>query len=187
MKKIILVILVGLFVSSIGYASDVFIELKGIRFYPSEEVFKDIYGSGMAYGGEIAVGLFKNFDLWIGANYFKKTGELSFTKEETTIKIIPIGWGLRYRFSIGAVNLYTGGGISYYDFNETNPIGDVSTARMGYSLKIGGFVKIIKGLFIDIYFNYSYCKISPAAFEANIGGYSTGVGIGYYLPLKLEK
>ena len=39
--------------------------------------------------------------------------------------------------------------------------------------------KVIKGLFFDIFGEYSYCKMTPADFTINIGGMTAGVGVGY--------
>ena len=161
-------------------AKSILFELKGSYFSPTETLFKEIYGEGMSYGAEISVGIWKRIDICVGGNYYTQKGELTFTKDETTIKIIPVGFGVKYRFITGTLNVYAGLGFKYFLFNESNFIGDVSTAKMGYEGKIGVFLKIGSGIVFDVYLDYSYCKISPTSVETNIGGMNTGVGLGYW-------
>jgi len=152
----------------------------GINYFiPSEKVFKDIYGGGMMYMGEINIAIWKSLELWIGGSYFLKKGKLTFTEEETKLEIIPIGGGLRFRLSTGRLDFYVGGGLSYFLSEEKNPIGDVSKRELGYDGRIGSIVELPKGLIIDIFINYSYSITKPADFKVNIGGFRTGIGIGY--------
>ena len=131
------------------------------------------------YGGEVSVGVWRDLDLWLGGSYFSRKGELTFTKEETTLEIIPLGAGVKYRLTRGSLSFYIGLGLNYYQYKEKNPIGDVSEGGLGYIGKVGSYVKVTDGLLIDLYLNYSYCKIKPADFDVNIGGIEAGVGVGY--------
>lgn len=55
----------------------------------------------------------------------------------------------------------------------------MSKGGLGYIGKIGSYVKVTGGFLIDLYVNYSYCKMRPADFKINIGEIEAGVGIGY--------
>ena len=178
-KKIIVLIALVCFMSGLANAADVIIEFKGSYFSPSESFFKDIYGGGIMYGAEVSFSVWKQLDVWLGGSYFTKKGELTFTKEETKLDIMPIGGGLKYRLTTGVFNLYAGAGLNYYQYKESNPLGDVSKGGLGYIGKIGSYVNVAGGFLIDLYVNYSYCKLKPADFEINIGGIEAGVGIGY--------
>ena len=152
----------------------------GVNYFsPPEQRFKDVYGNGMTYSGEIGIGIWKGLKLWIGGSYFTKKGELFFTKEETKMQILPMGGGIKYLLTEGRANLYTGMGLYYYQFKETNPIGDVSKSGLGYVGQIGVFVKVIGGLTIDFRMDYSYCKLKPVNRNINIGGFEAGVGMAY--------
>lgn len=179
MKKLIIIIVSVILLSGLANAADFIVELKIHYLHPSEEAFRDIYGGGMMYGGEISIGVWKGLDVWLGGSYFSKKGELTFTKEETKLEIYPLGGGLKYRLTTGVFNLYAGAGLNYYQYKESNPLGDVSKGGLGYIGKIGSYVKVTGGLLVDLYVNYSYCKIKPEDFEINIGGIEAGVGIGY--------
>ena len=78
----------------------------------------------------------------------------------------------------GDFRLYIGGGINYYQYKESNPIGDASENGLGYIGKLGGFLSVTQSLVFDVFVNYSYCKIQPADFEINIGGLEAGIGLG---------
>jgi opacity protein-like surface antigen len=179
MKKLIIIIVSVALLSGLANAADVIVELRAHYLHPSEVAFRDIYGGGMMYGGEISVGVWRGLDVWFGGSYFSKKGELTFTKEETKLEIYPLGGGLKYRFSTGIFELYVGAGLNYYQYKESNPLGDVSKGGFGYVGKIGSYVNVTGGFLIDLYVNYSYCMLKPADFEINIGGIEAGVGIGY--------
>jgi hypothetical protein len=152
----------------------------GVNYFsPPEQRFKDVYGSGMTYSGEIGIGIWKGLKLWIGGSYFTKKGELFFTKEETKVQIFPMGGGLKYLLTEGSANLYSGMGLYYYQFKETNPIGDVSKGGLGYVGQVGVFVKAIGGLIIDFNLDYSYCRMRPVERSINIGGFQAGIKLGY--------
>jgi hypothetical protein len=179
MKKSIIIMIIVVVLSGLANAADVIVEVRAHYLHPSEAAFRDIYSGGMMYGGEVSIGVWRGLEVWFGGSYLSKKGELTFTKEETRLEIYPIGGGLKYRLTTGVFNLYTGAGLNYYQYKESNPIGDVSKGGLGYIGKIGSFVKITSGLLFDLYVNYSYCKMKPADYKINIGGIEAGMGIGY--------
>lgn len=153
--------------------------MKGLYFQPAEQAFKDIYGAGAAFGAEGFIGLGKRLDLWISGDYFQKEGELTFSKKETTVRIIPLAAGLRLRVPVDRFNFYVSGGLGYFLFKEENIIGTVKESKLGYLGKAGVYVKMIKGWYLDGHVQYAHCTIQPLDIKAGIGGMSIGVGIGY--------
>ena len=137
------------------YAEGFFIEAKGSYYQPTDQYFKDIYGSGMTYGGEIGITLWKGIGIWAGGDYFSKKGELTFTEESTEIKIIPLYAGIKYQLREGKIAPYIGLGIGYFQYKETNPLGKVDKGDIGYIGQVGCLFKIIGGLFFDIKGSYS--------------------------------
>ena len=85
MRKFIIIIFSVVLLSGAANASDVIVELRAHYLHPSEEAFRDIYGGGMMYGGEVSIGVWRGLDVWFGGSYFSKKGELTFTKEETKL------------------------------------------------------------------------------------------------------
>lgn len=161
------------------------IEINASYFFPSEKAFRDIYGEGIKYGFDISRNVWKNMELHVYLNYLFKRGELTFTRERTWVKIIPLGTSLRYTFLKKKINLYAGVGLTYNLFEEKNPIGRVREDKLGYTAKIGGFKrlkglkKFMKEFIIDVYINYNYCKMKPAEIKFDIGGVDLGIGFGF--------
>lgn len=179
MRKIIVMIGVLLFVSGSAHAANIILEFKTQYFSPSDEEFKDIYGGGVMYGGEVSIGVWKGLELWLGGSYFSREGELTFTKEKTELQIIPVGGGLRYRWQGKSLSPYLAAGLGLYQFKESNPIGEVDLGEVGFVAGIGTYVRIAGGLLIDLYANFSVCEFRSDDFEINISGFGTGIGIAY--------
>jgi len=180
MSKRILILCLAIIMSfASAYAKEVRIIVRGKYFQPVEQDFIDIYGKGMIYGGEINISVWKRIDIWAGVDYFSNKGELTFSKEETEIQIIPIYGGIKYRLSKGMLNPYIGLGLGYFLYKETNPIGTVEKGNIGYITQLGCLIKIMEGLFLDIHGAYNYCRVKPADKEANLGGLQGGIGLGF--------
>jgi hypothetical protein len=184
MKKWIFIILFPLVLSTLATAADVTFKVKGSYFYPYDTAFKDIYGSGLMYGVEASTEISRHLEMWIDGSCFFKKGELSLTKEETKLRIIPVGGGLRYSLSLSRIHVYSGIGINYYLYNEKNPIGDVNCGNLGGSFNVGSFVRVSGGWIIDFFVNYSYCEMKPADYKINIGGIEAGIKLGYSISEK---
>lgn len=182
---IVLVCSILFLFSDVVYGGKFLLEAKGMYFQPADQYFKDIYAGGsftdwISYGGEIGIKIWKSLEIWAGGHYFTKTGKLTFTEEETKIKITPIYGGIRLRLSKGKVSWYVGAGVGNFKYKEENPIGTVDKGDIGYIGQAGVIFKIIGALFIDVKGNYSYCKVKPAGVEeVNLGGIQGGIGIGF--------
>jgi hypothetical protein len=179
MKKIFFIASCFFLIAGDIYPSNLAVQLRATYLLPSEQAFKDVYDGGMTYGGEISIGIIKKIDLWAGGSYFSKNGKLTFTEEDTKVSIIPLGIGIKYKLLDGSIKPYVGLGLNYYQYKESNLLGDVSKGGLGFVAKAGGIFKISGGLLVDLFFGYSYCKMKPADFEINIGGLEAGIGIGY--------
>lgn len=155
------------------------VAVRGQYFNPSEAVFKDVYGGGFAFGGEVTVRLWKGLTTWLGGSTFSKSGKLTHTGETTKVRITPIGWGLEYGIVRGRFGAYAGAGLSSYQFRETNFIGDVSSGGLGWNARAGVTFRFAKKLFADARLGFSRCHIDPSGIKVNIGGLELGVGLGY--------
>lgn len=181
MKKILFgVIAITVLLTLSASATEILYEFKGHYFNPSDQRNKDIYGSGWVFGGEIGFGVRQSLNVYVSGSYYSKEGELTYTKENTKLKIIPLAVGAKYHFNIaGGLNLYAGAGLTYNIFKEENPIGNVSKNGFGFVVNSGLLAFVFEGLYLDGYVNYSYCKMKPANVDINIGGLELGLGIGY--------
>ncbi len=181
-------IILSLFLSAAPLpASDLSITIFGLYFIPSENAFKDIYGNGTEFGGEIKYSFLANCGIWLSGSYYEKQGELSFTREKTVVSVVPLAAGLSLQIPGDWIRVYWDGGIGIFNFQEENPIGRVTQNRLGYLTKIGASFFPFKGLVLDVFIRYSFCRIRPLEIEANIGGLSFGVGLGWRFRLSEEE
>jgi opacity protein-like surface antigen len=77
------------------------------------------------------------------------------------------------------MNLHAGAGVQYFMFNEDNPIGEVRENKLGLIARMGVDTRIMQKVWIDVFAEYSYCRMKPAEFEFDIGGPAAGIGLGY--------
>lgn len=183
-KRIIIIGISFLVLSSLLNAKGFRIELNTGYFYPSEKAFRDIYGNGLIYGLDISKNIWKEMELHLDCKYFSKKGKLTFTQETTKIQLVPLGLSLRYTFLKKKFNLYAGAGLTYVSFEEKNPIGKVRKNQMGFAVKAGVLrrlktdKKFLKAIVVDACINYHYCKMKPADIKFDAGGIDLGIGLG---------
>lgn len=157
----------------------VMLEATGSFFSPSDQAFKQIYGSGYYFGGEITLAIVKGFGIWVGASFYSKDGLTTFTQEPTKIKIMPIYGGIKFRVPEARVSPYVGLGVGYFSYTEESGIGSVKKGDIGYLGQVGIVVKLFGPLILDVKGSYSYCKAQPENVEANLGGFQGIVGFGF--------
>jgi len=155
------------------------VKIGAIYFMPSEQSFKDIYGSGLGYGGELNFGLWKSVSVWIIGNYYANDGSLPVTAEDTTLSLVALGGGPKIRLSQGRIGPYLGIGPVAYFFKEENPIGIADGTGFGFIGQLGFSFQVVGGLILDASLNYTYCQVQPQNVKANVGGLQLGLSIGY--------
>lgn len=155
------------------------VKIGTVYFMPSEQSFKDIYGSGLGYGGELNFGLWRSVSLWIIGNYYTNDGTLPVTKEATTLSLVALGGGPKFRLSQGRISPYVGIGPVVYFFKEENPIGTADGTGIGFIGQFGFSFRVVGGLILDANLNYTYCQVQPQNVKANVGGLQLGLSIGY--------
>jgi len=156
-----------------------YISVGANYFSPSEKSFRDMYGEGVTFGGEVNIRLWRVINIWILGNYYFKKGELPFTKEPTRMTLVPIGIGLKLMVQRNVFNPYIGLGPVFYIYKEKNPIGTANGIGIGIMGDIGCYFRITGGFLIDTSVNYSYCEARPQNIKADLGGIQAGIGLGY--------
>jgi hypothetical protein len=110
-------------------------------FQPSDQIFKDIYGSAMIFGGEIGVKVWKGLGLWAAVDVYSKDGTTTLSDEPTEIRIIPICAGVIYRFMDKRLQPYLALGIVFFRYRENNNFGKVEGGALGYMARAGESVR----------------------------------------------
>ncbi len=158
------------------------LELHAAHFTPSEQVFADIYGKELGFGAELGIEMGRRFEIWVGAGYFAANGELTFTREETSLEITPVEVGVRYRFTHDTpVMPYVGLATGLYFFSESSPIGEVSSSELGFAAEVGVLISLSGRFRLDLRVDRSFCKVKPAEIEVEIGGTALLAGLRYRL------
>ncbi len=155
------------------------IQARGSYFSPSDAFFREIYGYGITWGGELGFGFGGPLAGWAGGDYFVQKGKLPFTEDETKIRIVPLSAGIKYFLGFGRWRPYVGGGIAYFQFRETNSIGTVEKGGIGFLGRGGIVLKLGTTFFLDLQGSWSSCRVKPLEVEANLGGLSLGLGLGF--------
>ncbi len=156
------------------------VDAKAVAFYftPQEQSFKDLYGSGPAYGGELGIRLWKSLDLWLVGNHYSATGSLPQTQEQTSMAITLIGGGLRLKLRSGSIHPYIGAGAAACMYKEDNPIGTAQSTEPGFIGQAG--LELALGRFlIDAQVLFSRCTVQPGEIKADLGGFYAGLALGY--------
>jgi len=159
-------------------AATIRVEIKGAYFQPSDEAFRDIYGQGQTFGAELGFKFNKFMGLWLSVDSFSKKGQMTFTQEETTLKIMPISAGLSLEVALSFISPYAHLGVGYFHYEESNILGQVKKNNFGYAGQIGLLIKAVGPLYLDLFGQYSSCKVKPLELEANLGGLKAGLGLG---------
>jgi outer membrane protein W len=155
------------------------IEARGAYFSPTDKTFREIYGYGMSWGGELSFAISKRTAVWAGGDYYSKVGKLGLTEDETKIRIAPLAAGVKYYFSGGRLRPYVGAGAAYFQYKEANSIGTIEKGDVGLMGRAGLLVMLGPMFFMDLQGSWSTCSVQPAEVKANLGGFSLGLGLGF--------
>ena len=167
--------------SGLAYGQRFSLEVKGLYFQPASSDFKDVYKGGPAFGAEIDVAIAGGLGAWAGGHMYSKTGHMTYTEEETKLRLTPLYAGLRYRFGKSRAVPYLGAGAALISYKEETPIGDVSGSAVGLAGQAGVIVKLGKKAFVDLKALYTGGKDAPFEVEADFSGFAFGLGIGITL------
>ncbi len=156
--------------------------VRGSLFMPSEQWFKDIYGSSLTVlGGELRFGG-KNIGVWIEGGYLSKDGKLSLTEEATKLQLLAAEGGLMYRYCLmdGKICPYVGAGAGFYMYKEeSDALGEAKQNKVGFCGMAGIGLQLLAPLLIDLKVKFSSCTMQPDYYEFNVGGISLSAGLGF--------
>jgi opacity protein-like surface antigen len=172
-RKLSGLLAIGFVLAALGTAraEGVFLEARGAYFSPSDAAFREIYGYGVSWGGEISFAVSKRAAVWAGGDYF--------TEEETKIRIVPLAAGLKYHLALDRVRPYVGAGVGYFQYKEANNIKTIEKGALGLVARAGLLVLVGPSFFIDLQGTWSTCSVQPLEVRANLGGLSLGLGLAF--------
>jgi len=178
------VLLIALFTGA-AWGDGIYVTVKGGYFLPSDDVFKDVYGSGPTFGAETSIPLSGPLHAWAGFEFYSESGLTTISDEGTKVRIVPLYAGLRALFGQKSVRPYIGAAAAYFSFHEENPIGSVNDGGFGFLGQAGVMARLTGALWIDAFAGFRACTLradvaeGEEPSEAKLGGLSLGLGLAY--------
>ncbi|OGN70800.1 MAG: hypothetical protein A3I15_03250, partial [Chlamydiae bacterium RIFCSPLOWO2_02_FULL_49_12] len=167
-------------------------EARGSAYRPNDRLFRKIYSDLLAAGGLLLDYTFKrHWSVATEIEFLQKTGHSIGKHDGTRMQLIPISVLLRYHCFIGTVyDLYFGLGPRYFILRTQNDLNAVrrntTDQALGGVAEAGVLFQIGPSLTFDLFFAYSYGKITGSPKKTNIegrslnvGGLQAGAGIGF--------
>jgi hypothetical protein len=149
--------------------------LKGSLFSSENGVFRDIYGGAPKVGLECAVPVVGAVSLWAGLDLVRQTGEMTVTREETKVQIVPLTVGAGYSLPVGTkLRFDARAGFQEIFFRETSPVATVKKNGLGLVLGGAGMYRLSERLGLGAFFAWSTCKMSHDGVDFKVGGFDAG-------------
>ena len=168
--------LMGVTALTAGYR----IGIKGSFFSSENQTFRTIYGSAAKFGIEGGLDIAKNWSLWAGLDYLHKTGELTVTKEETRVSIMPLTLGVRYEIPAGPkLRFHVGAGAQEVFFKEETVLGTAKENALGFIAAGGVVYRLADSVGIGFFLAWSTCKMKHEDIDFKVGGLDIGGGIDF--------
>lgn len=168
------------------HSSEWFTELRGGYFYPTSKKFREIYKSGGVEGEiEVAKKFKENWIGWGNVNYFQKKGRSIGFHDKTTIRMVPLSFGLKYQFLFcNSVSPYLGVGVAYTILNIKNDSEfvkkHVTKNGFGFVIKSGIYIDLSKSFLLDLFVDYYFQEMHfYTKHHVDVGGLKIGFGLGY--------
>lgn len=192
-KIIVLLAVLASLTSVKTEAREYLLEGKAGYFYPTSDLFRDIYGDGNGiYGAEFTAQICNALYGWASVNYFSDSGHSIGLGDPTKIRIIPVGLGLKYMIPLNCfARFYVGGGFlaTHLHTHDESPFVIPHVNRWGFGgiAKSGFLIALSRCWFLDIFGDWSYMHMDfhnnhgfpVVRINADLSGFSGGAGIGY--------
>ena len=157
-----------------------YLQARGAIFFPSDQAFRDIYRGGAVWGGEFGADITPNVTLWAGVDYYSRNGRLAYTGEETRLRIVPLGFGLKAGADISpALRASLAVGVGYFQYQERNSLGTVQKGDIGFITRAGLAYDLRETFFLAVEAAYTACTVKPLQIQASLGGFQVGAGVGF--------
>jgi opacity protein-like surface antigen len=168
------------------------LEIRCAAFFPSTERMTDIYGN---VGPDFAIEYTRTniccscIDVWADLSWFHKHGHVKQCNGSSKIDLINLGLGVKFSYCVcNGFCLYAGIGPTIGGMwleNKWKCCRNCNKEKESDSkFAVGGVVKtgityhFTCGLFLDLFADYNFVAVRFHRY-VNIGGFKTGLGIGY--------
>ncbi len=156
------------------------ISLSGFFFSPADDVFKKVYGESayeIGAEGELEMG---RLGIFAGVHYMQKKGSTTYTKEDVTLKLIPLIAGLRFYPVKGGTSLFVEGGGGTWNYTEEASFASAKGNITGYFAGAGLEFKMAGSFYFRFLMRYQFVKKDlgegEESYKSDLSGINTGLG-----------
>jgi len=176
-------------------ARDVIVEFKGAYFLPTNCMFKQAYHKGgVLWGPELTVQLCnkKNWYGFASVDYIKKDGRCLSVADSNTLRLVPLGLGVKYVKSVRDwLEWYLGLGFQPEYVSIKSRRGCVTSKKTQWAFggiaKAGTYMMLGEHFLLDLFVDYSFVWTKRSNFygptitccKANLSAAIFGAGLGY--------
>jgi hypothetical protein len=156
--------------------------LRAGYFFPSDGVFREVYGAGLSLAADLTVPLAGPLHLWAGAELLSKTGLLPVSEEASRLRITPLFAGLRLQAVKSGIRPYLAVAAAYFMFHEENPLGEASDNAVGFLGQAGLQIRLAGPVWADLFAGYRKATVGGGGedpIEARLDGFSAGAGLAF--------
>ena len=157
------------------------ISLSGFFFSPADDVFKSVYGQSayeLGAEGELEMG---RFGVFAGLHYMQKKGTTTYTKEEVSLRLIPIIAGLRFYPVKGGTSFFLEGGGGNWNYKEEASFATANGNITGYFAGAGLEFKMTGSFYFRFIMRYQFVKKEfgegEESYKSDLSGINTGLGL----------
>jgi hypothetical protein len=166
-----------------AWSSPTAFEVRVGGLYLNSKEVRDVYRIGLVVGADLTIPVWKGLSLWVGADYYSKKGKLTFTLEDTTLRVVPVFSGFKLQATSSSVRPYLALAAGCFLYKESNILGTVSGSKIGPLAQLGLLVKIKRAAWLDIHVRFTSVRYKnaeePEPLTADIGGIQGGLGLAF--------
>lgn len=192
LKKLFLIkaLFIACFSLSSLEAIEVLPEARAAYYHATDRHFRDIYSETGLYSIETSVEAWNRIYPWASLGFLYTSGSSEGEGDSTELYMIPIGLGAKYIFDLDWFQPYLGLGmvVAYsHIHNQSKYVAQhQSEWGVGGIAKSGFLAYLTKNVFLDIFCDYTYLKVTfddsgknTSNRRADLSGVYIGGGVGY--------
>lgn len=175
MKKLCSILFISLMFSAVFPKDLVKAGAYSGYFSPKDDILKEIYGGeDVIYGLKVGVHIWEGFYAYLSGLQYRQVGE-TLLGDVTRLRLNPLTVSVRCTFSLGVANPYLESGFTRIFFKEVSDVGNTTDSGSGFALNAGVEFRASDRFIFDLGAQYSQVKVTPGAFEVELGGFQVGV------------
>jgi membrane fusion protein (multidrug efflux system) len=161
--------------------------VHGTYYMMLDKNFKAAYVGLSGFGGSLAFRFAPKMDFWVSGGMAAKNNTPAWSPDEMKFRLIPLSADLRYYFmEKGKLSAFAGIGANVFMVKDVNPAGDIKTTMIGFNALGGGYYKLSKKLFAQLYLKFNMVKKdlypdSTLDDPLNLSGLELNLGVGILL------